>query len=154
MQAPPAPRRARSAPLSAALRGRAQPRGKAGSPHHGDGRLAPSGAEAADAALGRLAATRADLDAWAERLRAWLAAELLQPLVRLLDGAHAVRAPNAARPPALAIAGKRAAGRLAPRAGRPAPCPLAWPASRPAAAARESLSTRALRGDGNLRIGA
>ena len=125
MQAPPAARRARTALLSVALLGRAQPRGKAGSPHRGDGRLAPSGAEAADAALGRLAATRADLDAWAERLRAWLAAELLQPLVRLLDGAHAVRAPTAARPPALAIAGKRAAGRLAPRAGRPAPSPLA-----------------------------
>lgn len=69
-----------------------QPRGKAGSPHFSDGRLARSSAEVVSDALQRLRVTPAGLHAWTEQLRLWLAADLLQPLMRLLDGAHAVSA--------------------------------------------------------------
>lgn len=41
-------------------------------------------------ALQRLRVSPAGLHAWTEQLRLWLAAELLQPLMRLLDGAHQV----------------------------------------------------------------
>lgn len=68
-----------------------QPRGKAGSPHRSDGRLAPSSAEVVDAVLARLRTARPELETWTEQLRAWLAADLLQPLVRLLNGTHKVR---------------------------------------------------------------
>ena len=69
---------------------RLQPRGKAGSPHFSDGRLARSSAEVVADALQRLRVTPAGLHAWTEQLRLWLAADLLQPLMRLLDAAHAV----------------------------------------------------------------
>lgn len=41
--------------------------------------------------LARLRTARPELETWTEQLRAWLAADLLQPLVRLLNGTHKVR---------------------------------------------------------------
>ena len=40
--------------------------------------------------LARLRTARPELETWTEQLRAWLAADLLQPLVRLLNGTHKV----------------------------------------------------------------
>ncbi|EIE25704.1 hypothetical protein COCSUDRAFT_64788 [Coccomyxa subellipsoidea C-169] len=61
-----------------------QARGKAGSPHRGDGRLSPSSVETLEAVLARLATGRRTLEVWTEQLRSWLASELLQPLDRLV----------------------------------------------------------------------
>ncbi len=40
--------------------------------------------------LARLRTARPELETWTEQLRAWLAADLLQLLVRLLNGTHKV----------------------------------------------------------------
>ncbi|CAL8469889.1 g9431 [Coccomyxa elongata] len=65
-----------------------QPRGKAGSPHRGDGRLSPSSQETLEAVLARLQTGGRTLEVWTEQLRSWLAAELLQPLDRLAASAQ------------------------------------------------------------------
>ena len=66
-----------------------QARGTAGSPlRGGDGRLAPSSQETVESVLARLRVDRRTLEVWTDRLREWLAAHVIQPLLRCVDSAH------------------------------------------------------------------
>ncbi|CAL5218925.1 g671 [Coccomyxa viridis] len=65
-----------------------QLRGKTGSPHKGDGSLSASSEETFDALLARLKTGRRNMEVWTEQFRLWLAAELLQPLDKLVRRAQ------------------------------------------------------------------
>ena len=65
-------------------------RGRPGTAVRSDGRPAPSGPDAVDAALTRLGTSRRELEVWDDQLRAWLAADLLQPLRALAGRVHQV----------------------------------------------------------------
>ena len=59
-----------------------QARGQTGSPLRADGLLSPSSQETFNAVLARLQTDARTLEAWTDRFREWLAAEVLKPLVR------------------------------------------------------------------------
>ena len=65
-----------------------QARGQTGSPLRADGLLSPSSQETFTAVLARLQTDARTLEAWTDRFREWLAAEVLQPLVRQVGSAH------------------------------------------------------------------
>lgn len=67
-----------------------QARGKTGSPLRADSVLSPSNQETFEAVLARLQTDADTLETWIDRFRQWLAAEVVQPLLRHVKRAHMV----------------------------------------------------------------
>ena len=74
-----------------------QARGQTGSPLRADGLLSPSSQENVNAVLARLQMDARTLEAWTDRFREWLAADVLKPLVRQVRSAHEQVASSASR---------------------------------------------------------
>jgi len=70
-----------------------QARGKTGSPLRADSVLSPSNQETFEAVLARLQTDARTLEVWIDRLREWLAFQVVNPLQRSVASAHLVPPP-------------------------------------------------------------